>query len=332
MAKRRLSKQQLGRIAKNQEADSIVNGVIIRHFGKQLDVEVLAGTGADEAAEKTGEATLVRCHQRANLPTLVTGDRVTWEPGEDGVGVIPALAERRSVFARPGFAGVVKPMASNIDVVLVVIAPTPMPHANLIDRYLVAIEALNLQPLLILNKCDLLSSCEEPEAVVELVELYRSLSYPCLAVSALQGEGLEALREQLQGRTTVLVGQSGVGKSSLVNGLGGDLEDDSPLAQVGELSEFHDKGMHTTTTSVLFHLDGFDLIDSPGIREFGLGHVSPQEVLEGFVELREIARQCKFRDCAHQGEPGCAVDAALEAGEIHPSRLNSYFQIIDSLE
>ena len=90
--------------------------------------------------------------------------------------------------------------------------------------------------------------------------------------------------------------------------------------------------MHTTTTSVLFHLDGFDLIDSPGIREFGLGHVSPQEVLEGFVELREIARQCKFRDCAHQGEPGCAVDAALEDGDIHPSRLNSYFQIIDSLE
>ena len=129
-----------------------------------------------------------------------------------------------------------------------------MPHANLIDRYLVAIEALNLQPLLILNKCDLLSSSEDPEAVVELVELYRSLSYPCLTVSALQGEGLEALREQLQGRTTVLVGQSGVGKSSLVNGLGGELENDSPLAQVGELSEFHDKGMHTTTTSVLFHL------------------------------------------------------------------------------
>lgn len=332
MAKRRLSKQQLGRIAKNQETDAIVNGVVIRHFGKQLDVEVLGDTETEDTTAAIAQPPIVRCHQRANLPTLVTGDRVTWEPGEDGVGVITALAERRSVFARPGFAGVVKPMASNIDVVLVVIAPTPLPHANLIDRYLVAIESLNLQPLLIVNKCDLLANCEDPEAVAGLVELYRSLSYPCLAVSALQGEGLEALRETLRGSTAVLVGQSGVGKSSLVNGLGGDLEDDSPLAQVGELSEFHEKGMHTTTTSVLFHLDGFDLIDSPGIREFGLGHVSPREVLEGFIELRDIARQCKFRDCAHQGEPGCAIDSALEAGEIHASRLNSYFQIIDSLE
>ena len=327
MAKRRLSKQQLGRIAKNQETDSLVNGVIIRHFGKQLDVEVV-----DDAGKTGSTPAIVRCHQRANLPTLVTGDRVTWEPGDDGVGVITALAERRSVFARPGFAGVVKPMASNIDVVLVVIAPTPMPHANLIDRYLVAIEALNLKPLLLLNKCDLLDSCEDPQAIAELVDLYRQLNYPVLAVSALQSDSLEALREKLQGHTTVLVGQSGVGKSSLVNGLGGDLEDASQLAQVGELSEFHEKGMHTTTTSVLFHLDGFDLIDSPGIREFGLGHISPQEVLEGFVELREIAPLCKFRDCAHQGEPGCAIEAALDAGEVHPARLNSYFQIIDSLE
>jgi ribosome biogenesis GTPase len=89
--------------------------------------------------------------------------------------------------------------------------------------------------------------------------------------------------------------------------------------------------MHTTTTSRLFHLEGFDLIDSPGIREFGLGHVSPQDVFEGFVELRGMAEPCKFRDCAHQGEPGCAVMAAMEAGEIHPGRLQSYFQILDSL-
>ena len=328
MTKRRLSKQQLGRIARNQGrelgnaaqdspeiADARVNGVVISHFGKQLDIEPLDGSD------------IVRCHQRANLPALVTGDRVVWEAGDDGVGVILALGERRSVFARPVFGGVVKPMAANIDVVLVVLAPTPMPLASLIDRYLVAIETLGLQPMLILNKSDLKSQCEDPDRLEAMLDIYRGLDYPVLEVSATTGEGLDTLAESLQGVTTVLVGQSGVGKSSLVNGLGVD----EALAAVGGLSTVHDKGMHTTTTSRLFHLAGFDLIDSPGIREFGLGHISPQQVFDGFVELRALAGQCKFRDCAHQGEPHCALQAAVEAGDIHEDRLYSYFQILDSL-
>ena len=232
MTKRRLSKQQLGRIAKNQGrelgnavqdtatlSDARVNGVVISHFGKQLDIEPLDG------------AEIVRCHQRANLPALVTGDRVVWEAGDDGVGVVLALGERRSVFARPVFGGVVKPMAANIDVVLVVLAPTPMPMANLIDRYLVAIETLGLQPLLILNKSDLKSQCEDLGRLEAMLEIYRSLDYAVLEVSATTGDGLTALAAALQGITTVLVGQSGVGKSSLVNALGVD----KALAPVGGL-------------------------------------------------------------------------------------------------
>jgi ribosome biogenesis GTPase len=184
LTKRRLSKQQLGRIAKNQgrelgnaaqdaaTLDARVNGVVISHYGKQLDIEPLDGSD------------IVRCHQRANLPALVTGDRVVWEAGDDGVGVVLALGERRSVFARPVFGGVVKPMAANIDVVLVVLAPTPMPMANLIDRYLVAIETLGLQPMLILNKSDLKSQCEDPDRLAAMLEIYRSLDYPVLEVSA----------------------------------------------------------------------------------------------------------------------------------------------------
>ena len=202
-----------------------------------------------------------------------------------------------------------------------------MPLAGLIDRYLVAIETLGLQPMLILNKSDLKSQCEDPYRLEAMLEIYRGLDYPVLEVSATTGEGLDTLGESLQGVTTVLVGQSGVGKSSLVNGLGVD----EALAAVGGLSTVHDKGMHTTTTSRLFHLAGFDLIDSPGIREFGLGHISPQQVFDGFVELRALAGQCKFRDCAHQGEPDCALQAAVEAGDIHEDRLYSYFQILDSL-
>lgn len=317
MAKRRLSKQQLSRIAHNQDVDAEVNGVVISHFGQQLEVEPLAGSGV----------AAIRCHQRSNLPPLVTGDRVVWEPGEDGVGMIVSVEERRSVFARPVFAGVVKPMAANIDIVLVVIAPTPMPLANLIDRYLVAIETLGLRPVLILNKADLKEQSEDPQRLEDLLSLYRGLGYSLLEVSALHGAGLDELGAVLRDNTTVLVGQSGVGKSSLVNGLGLD----EALAQVGELSEFHDKGMHTTTTSRLFHLEGFDLIDSPGIREFGLGHVSAQEVFDGFVELRALRGQCKFRDCSHQREPGCALQLALDSGELSGERLESYYQIIDSL-
>ncbi|MCH7672776.1 MAG: small ribosomal subunit biogenesis GTPase RsgA [Proteobacteria bacterium] len=333
MSKRKLSRAQKARIAEKQKRELIAhkesedalgetpqpqcNGRIISHFGAQLDVENL-----DPAAD--GE--IIRCHQRANLPPLVTGDLVVWKRDEAHTGVILALGDRQNLFGRVNAAGQLKLVASNVDIVLLVIAPLPQAFMNLIDRYLVAIESLHLQALLVMNKLDLLKS-DGTEEMDKMLSVYEKIGYEIHRVSATDGQGIESLENALEGKTTVLVGQSGVGKSALINRFG--LE---PIAKVGELSSTHAQGTHTTTTAKLFHLPRYDLIDSPGIREFSLGQVSQQQLFDGFREMKSLANRCKFRDCSHQSEPDCAIRQAVVAGEIHPLRLASYFQILQSID
>ena len=197
---------------------------------------------------------------------------------------------------------------------------------NLIDRYLVAIDNLGLQPLLVFNKIDLLNDQNSSE-LDSMLSVYETLGYPIKKVSALTGEGIRELEETLLAKTTVLVGQSGVGKSSLVNRLGL-----AQIAEVGELSSKKFKGTHKTTTTKLFHLRSCDVIDSPGMSELHLRHFTKAELLSGFKELKALARNCKFRDCAHQTEPGCAIQEALTAGKIFPQRLENYFKILHTVE
>ena len=331
MSKRRLSKHQLARISQNQRrelsqdgsnsADAQTslekcNGRIISHYGQHVDVESLI---------TEDEGRIIRCTERSNLPRLVTGDLVVWsDDGADG-GVVLALGQRRNFFGRPSPEGQFKAMAANIDIVLVVFASSPTPHVSLIDRYLVAIEQQHLTAVLVLNKLDLLNQ-EELTELDYILSPYGKIGYPVYKVSAEDGRGMDELEQVLANQTTILVGQSGVGKSSLLNKLSS-----GKLADVAPLSESWDRGTHTTTTSSLYHMPGFDLIDSPGIREFGLGHIDEQQVFEGFIEFRPFAGSCKFRDCSHRQEPGCAIQAALEAGQIGVERVDSYFRIIDSL-
>ena len=335
MSKRKLSRQQAWRIEKIQreraeraarrddrahealasgELGPEQEGLVVAHFGTQVAVESSPGE-------------VRRCHLRANIEGLVTGDRVVWCDG-DPVGVVVAALERDSELSRPDSQGNLKPVAANIDQILVVIAPYPQPHANLIDRYLVAAEAVGIEPVLLLNKTDLLDS--EPglrEAVDALLAPYPELGYRVLRTSAKSG-GADGLAAALRGRTSVFVGQSGVGKSSLVNMLLPEAD-----IKVGALSENTLKGTHTTTTATLSHLDcGGALIDSPGIREFGLWHMSREQVEQGFREFRPLLGHCRFRDCRHESEPGCAVLAAVEEGSIREERLDSYRHIVASLE
>ncbi len=338
MAKRQLSRRQSWRIEKIQEERSVraakresraleelqggdlgeeQNGLVIAHFGVLIEVEALDG-------EQAGQ--VFRCNRRSNLPALVTGDRVVWRPGNQQNGVIVALLPRHSELCRPDMRGQLKPVAANIDQIVIVFAPLPHPHANLIDRYLIAAEHAGIRPLLLLNKADLLD--EHNSAHIDrLLATYRQLDYPLLEVSAQDGAGMDELRQRLDDRVSVFVGQSGVGKSSLVNSLLPGID-----TRVGALSEQTGKGTHTTTTARLFHFpNGGELVDSPGIREFGLGHVSRQTIEEGFIEFRPLLGHCRFRDCKHDREPGCALLAALADGRIQEQRMHSYRHIIASL-
>lgn len=338
MAKRQLSRRQSWRIEKIQEERSAraakresraleelqggdlgeeQNGLVIAHFGVLIEVEALDG-------EQAGQ--VFRCNRRSNLPALVTGDRVVWRPGNQQNGVIVALLPRHSELCRPDMRGQLKPVAANIDQIVIVFAPLPHPHANLIDRYLIAAEHAGIRPLLLLNKADLLDEHNSTH-IDRLLATYRQLDYPLLEVSAQDGAGMDELRQRLDDRVSVFVGQSGVGKSSLVNSLLPGID-----TRVGALSEQTGKGTHTTTTARLFHFpNGGELVDSPGIREFGLGHVSRQTIEEGFIEFRPLLGHCRFRDCKHDREPGCALLAALADGRIQEQRMHSYRHIIASL-
>lgn len=335
MAKRHLTRRQSWRIQKVQEERTArasrradlaeeslqggdlgpeQEGLVIAHFGVQVDVETTTGALAGEVR---------RCYLRANLPALVTGDRVVWRPDNQNSGVIVAQLERRTELMRPDHRGQLKPVAANVDRLVIVFAPLPTPHTNLIDRYLVAAEQAGLSPLLVLNKADLMLSGDYRELRTWLDD-YARLGYETLSLSAGSGDGLDGLRAALKDRISVFVGQSGVGKSSLINALlpGIDL-------RVGALSELTNKGTHTTTTARLFHFPaGGDLIDSPGIREFGLNHISHDDLLEGFIEFRPFLGRCRFRDCQHLHEPGCALLAAVESGQISAVRMGSYRHIL----
>ena len=334
MSKRKLSRQQAWRIEKiqgerakraarrdNDAQDALAGGalgpeqegLVVAHYGTQVAVESAPGISQ-------------RCHLRANLEGLVTGDRVVWCEG-DPMGVVVAQRDRHSVLSRPDPYGKLKPVAANIDQILLVIAPFPEPHANLIDRYLVAAEVVGIEPVILLNKMDLLATDSARQAAMDaLLAIYPDLGYRVLRTS-IKDSGLAELHGALRARTSVFVGQSGVGKSSLVNVL-------LPSAdiRVGALSENTQKGTHTTTTALLLHLNcGGTLIDSPGIREFGLWHMSREPVEQGFREFRPFLGNCKFRDCQHEHEPGCAILDATRNGVLSATRVDSYRRIVASL-
>lgn len=289
-------------------------GLVITNFGATLDIEDDKGN-------------IHRCAFRQNMDTLVSGDRVVWQQAEDERGVVTATIPRQSLLSRPDFTGQMKPIAANIDQIIIIVSPVPELKERLIDRYLVAAENINVAPVIMLNKIDLLESKSALEEVEERLEVYANIGYRVIYTSTKRENGLDALFKTLEGKTSILVGQSGVGKSSLINRLLPYVD-----AKTQAVSEATGKGQHTTSAARLYHLFGDGkLIDSPGVREFGLWNVDRDQVAHGFREFRDYLGSCKFKDCTHSHEPGCAIQQAIENGKIEAKRLGSYHRIIETL-
>ncbi len=322
MSGRRLSQNQARRVNRLQQQrvsralDAAAGGdtdarpgLVISRFGKQADVEDPGAPG-----------TVTRCHIRANIDSLVAGDRIAWRPETDG-GVVLARQERDSALHRPDALGRMRAVAANLDRLVVVLAAEPPPHANLLDRYLAAAEDAGIEALVLLNKTDL---PDAGGAVREMLEPYVRIGYTVLFASARQAGGLEVLRAALAGHTTAFVGQSGVGKSSIIAAL---LPHED--LRIGALSEAESKGRHTTTAARLYHLpQGGELIDSPGIREFSLAFLEPARLAAAFREFRPYLGRCRYSDCRHSDEPGCELRAAVEGGALGEPRYRSYLQIL----
>ncbi|WP_028115720.1 small ribosomal subunit biogenesis GTPase RsgA [Ferrimonas senticii] len=332
-AKKRLTKGQLRRVRANRDKrlagkgeaqwdnDQLgpqIWGRIVSRFGQHADVETEAGE-------------VYRCNLRRTIGSVVVGDEVAWRQGNEinaGIaGVVEAVHPRRSELKRPDYYDGLKPVAANIDQMLIVSAVVPELSAMIIDRYLVAAEDTGIPPILVLNKVDLLD--DEGMAIVEeILEPYRQIGYPIHLVSSHTGQGMAELEALLKDNISIFVGQSGVGKSSLVNTLMPELN-----LEVGDVSENSGLGQHTTTTARLLRFpQGGDLIDSPGVREFALWHLAPERVTWGFKEFRDYLGGCKFRDCKHGNDPGCALRQAAEDGLISLQRFDNYHRILETME
>lgn len=316
MSKRRINKQQTARIEKIQQTyhaakennhDGLADGLVITRFGRHVEIE-------------DNQGKLIRCSIRPNLETLVAGDRVIWQIEGENQGVVVSLYPRESILARPTSAGLKKPVAANITQLIIVIAPKPEISWPLLDSYLIMAELLHLHAVILLNKTDL--PCDSLKE--ELLNDYQALNYPILMTNKHEPACLEQLKNRLNHQISVFIGQSGVGKSSLIASI---LPHEQNIA-TNEISDGSELGRHTTSNSKYYHLpSGGALIDSPGVREFSLWNIDASMIAQSYIEFRPYLSQCKFRNCPHINTPHCAVLDALSKGIISPRRHDNFIRL-----
>jgi ribosome biogenesis GTPase / thiamine phosphate phosphatase len=285
------------------ESENAQTGLVITRYGQRLLVEAQSGE-------------LYQCTGRRNIELSVAGDQVIFQTTDNGEGVVTALLPRDNFLTRSQ-----KLIAANIDELWLVVAIEPHYQFELIDRYLVVAENAGLPINIVVNKIEL---SDDFDQVKHDFSLYESAGYSVHYLSVKAQTNVAEFKAQLKHKAHIFLGQSGVGKSSLINELIPDLN-----LRVNEISTKSKLGKHTTTNTTLYHIpSGGDLIDSPGIREFQLDDLTDKEILSGFKEFKPFIGECKFRNCAHINEPKCAIKTAVEDGAINPKRYHSYLQLI----
>jgi ribosome biogenesis GTPase len=277
-----------------------LQGTVVAAYGKRFQVEL-------------PDKKRISCVTRGKKTDLACGDVVTIELTDKHEGVIETTLTRKTLLYRSN-AFKSKILAANVTQIIIVLATQPSFYEALLNRCLIAAEAANIKPLIVLNKCDLADSNEAKQKLA----LYTSLGYQVLTLSA--KEDISALKPYLQGEASILVGQSGMGKSTIINAL---LPNED--VRTREVSHTLDSGKHTTTAAHLYHIDEHSqLIDSPGLQEFGLHHLSTDELEHAFIEFRPFLGKCRFNNCKHLQEPDCAIKDAVSNGQVTSERLAIY--------
>ena len=313
----------------------MMEGLVIRTTGSWYKVLVENGQRSIDCRLRGNYR--LRGNRQTN--PVAVGDRVLFELEDDGTGVIHEVRDRSNYIVRRAtkLSKQTHVIAANIDL-LCIVATLGLPRTStgFIDRLLVTAEAYHIPAAIIFNKCDLLVNDELRTLQQELSNLYRAIGYPVLEISALKGTGIDKVKELIAGRTVLFSGHSGVGKSALLNALSPDL-----ALKVGDISDWSLKGRHTTTFAEIHpvQLSGTqaikqssNLIDTPGIKEFGMVDFTAQELGHFFPEMRSVLHDCRFANCTHRHEPGCAVLQAVDDGRISPERYRNYLSIIEDIE
>lgn len=301
-----------------------MKGLVIKNTGSWVTVRLDDGNTVNCKMRGVLRLKGLRCTN-----PVAVGDRVQVEDkGGGDAPVVGDIEPRRNYIIRraSNLSKEFQIIAANLDqAALVVTLTNPVTATTFIDRFLATAEAYQVPALLVFNKIDLLDTEQWQGRLDELKTLYESIGYPVVTMSAATGEGADSLREQLAGKMSLLSGNSGVGKSSIINLLVPDAH-----VKVGDVSHTHHKGMHTTTFSELLDLPGGGaIIDTPGVKAFGTIDFERAQVAHYFPEIFRISDECRFNNCTHTHEPGCAVLAAVEQGTIAPSRFTSYLSILD---
>ncbi len=300
------------------------NRIVAKRNIEQHTGRVITRFGA-ELLVSNGDQRPLRCTTKRKLDHAACGDEVVWQKNQHGNAFVTKILPRKNALTRRTYRGTPKTIAANIDQLIVTSSWLPRPIWDLVDRYLIAAGQLQADAIIIINKSDL-ELKQATKADKKALQDYRDIGYTVISINAINGDGVDELRELMKNKINIFVGRSGVGKSSIAQHFLPDIE-----ILVKEISQ-SGEGQHTTTTATLYDLGNEAyLIDSPGVRDYVLDELTERKLSDGYREFASYVQNCRFNNCTHNHEPQCAVRTAVEQGEISPQRYQRYLNALKNM-